>query len=133
MNFYLKKDGLFECVTHKHYVIDMCIEDLTTSNKLHAIALSKEIRYYDCQIFPVPTTLISFERNQPSAFLGGNYGPSEFVYHILYSLARSVFNGKSNQGIIYKMVVSVFFCRFFLNIAIYDDSTASTKGSIFYG
>ena len=108
MPFYIKKDGFFDLVDRRHHVIDLCIEDLTTSNKVHSVANSKNIRYYDCQIFPLPSTLASFERNQISVFLGGEYTPCEYVYSVLYSLGKTLFSGRSNQGIIYKMIISVF-------------------------
>lgn len=105
--FYIKKDGFFDLVDKRHHIIDLCTEDLTTSNKIHSVASSKTLRYYDCQIFPTPSTLSSFERNQPSVFLGGEYTPCEYVYTVLYSLGKILFSGRMNQGIIYKMIVSV--------------------------
>lgn len=130
--FYIKKDGFFDMVDRRHHIIDMCIEDLTSSNKVHSVANAKSIRYYDCQIFPPPYTLSSFERNQPSVFLGGDFSPCEFVYNVLYSLGKTLFQGKSNQGIIYKMIISVKLSTFFY-VAISHYATASSQRSVFNG
>lgn len=83
------------------------MEDLTFSNKVHSIASSHSIPYYDCAVFPLPTTLQSFDKNPISIFLGGEFTPSENVGSILYSIGSVLFGGHKNQGIIYKMIVSV--------------------------
>lgn len=98
---------MFAFATPHHTVIDCCIDDLTFSNKIHSLASSRSVPFYDCTIFPVPTTLQSFEKNQTSVFLGGDFTPSEAVGTILYSLGSILFGGHKNQGIIYKMIVSV--------------------------
>ena len=118
-------------VDRRHHIIDLCIEDLTTSNKVHSVATSKNIRYDDCQIFPQPSTLASFEQNQPSVFLGGEFTPCDFVYTVFYSLGKTLFSGHSNQGIIYKMVISVYFLMSSLSIAISYHATTSLKRSLF--
>ena len=83
------------------------MEDLTVSNKIHSIASSNKLRFYDCLVFPQPSTLASFEKNQPSVFSGGEFNPSDFVCNVLYALGKTLFSGQKNQGIIYKMIVSV--------------------------
>ena len=97
-------------VTRKHFIVDLCIEDLSNSNKLHLTAANKDIRYYDCLIFPQPSTLASFEKNEPAVFLGGEYLPSDFLRTVLYGLGKIAFTGRNNQGIIFKIIVSVEHC-----------------------
>ena len=107
LEFYSGEESVFTFVTPHHTIIDCCIDDLTFSNKIHSLASSRSIPFYDCTIFPAPTTLQSFEKNQTSVFLGGDFTPSEAVGTILYSIGSVLFGGHKNQGIIYKMIVSV--------------------------
>ena len=39
--------------------------------------------------------------------MGGEFAPSESVCNVLYALGKTLFSGQKNQGIIYKMIVSV--------------------------
>ncbi|KAK8802366.1 hypothetical protein WA588_005337, partial [Blastocystis sp. NMH] len=108
LEFYSGEESVFTFVTPHHTIIDCCIDDLTFSNKIHSLASSRSIPFYDCTIFPAPTTLQSFEKNQTSVFLGGDFTPSEAVGTILYSIGSVLFGGHKNQGIIYKMIVSQY-------------------------
>ena len=89
-------------------MIDICVEDLSISNKIHKAASANKLRYYDCLVFPQPSTLASFDKNHPSVFLGGEFAPSDGVCNVLYALGKTLFSGQNNQGIIYKMIVSVY-------------------------
>lgn len=111
LEFYSSEESVFAFASPHHTIIDCCIDDLTFSNKIHSLASSRSVPFYDCAIFPAPTTLQSFERNQTSVFLGGDFTPSETVGTILYSLGSVLFGGHKNQGIIYKMIVSVGVAR----------------------
>ncbi|KNB43549.1 3-hydroxyisobutyrate dehydrogenase [Blastocystis sp. subtype 4] len=107
-SFYTNDHNIFSSASSQHTIIDCSIGDLTFSNKVHSIASSYSIPYYDCSIFPLPTTLQSFDKNPVSIFLGGEFSPSETVGSILYSLGSVLFGGHKNQGIIYKMIVSQY-------------------------
>lgn len=96
-----------ELAERRHALIDLCVEDLTISNKIHKIASTSKLHYYDCLVFPQPSTLASFDKNHPSVFMGGEFAPSESVCNVLYALGKTLFSGQKNQGIIYKMIVSV--------------------------
>lgn len=106
-SFYSSDRNIFSMASPQHTIIDCSMEDLTFSNKVHSIASSHSIPYYDCAVFPLPTTLQSFDKNPISIFLGGEFTPSENVGSILYSIGSVLFGGHKNQGIIYKMIVSV--------------------------
>ena len=98
---------MLELAERRHFLIDICIEDLTISNKIHKIASASKLRYYDCLVFPQPSTLASFDKNHPSVFMGGEFAPSDGVCNVLYALGKTLFSGQKNQGIIYKMIMSV--------------------------
>ncbi|KAK8829536.1 hypothetical protein WA556_005454, partial [Blastocystis sp. ATCC 50177/Nand II] len=108
LSFYTKKEGLLELAERRHALIDLCVEDLTISNKIHKIASASKLHYYDCLVFPQPSTLASFDKNHPSVFMGGEFAPSESVCNVLYALGKTLFSGQKNQGIIYKMIVSQY-------------------------
>ena len=83
------------------------MNDLLFANRLHALASSHHVLFYDCSIFPTPTTLDSFEVNAPSIFLGGEFSPKEEVLRLLYGIGKHVFGGYPNQGVVYRMILSV--------------------------
>ena len=67
------------------------------------------MRFYDCPLFPIPTSLLSYEQSPPSLFLGGEALPEEFAMNVLYSLAVTIYPSKPSYGIINKCLVSVGF------------------------
>lgn len=103
----MNKDSFLDMVGPKHYIVDLCIEDLENSGKVHARAKERDIRYYDCLLFPQPTTLASFEKNEPVVLLGGEPLLSDFLRTVLAGLGRLTFTGGSNQSIFFKMIMSV--------------------------
>ena len=106
--FYVNKDSFLDMVGPKHYIVDLCIEDLENSGKVHARAKERDIRYYDCLLFPQPTTLASFEKNEPVVLLGGEPLLSDFLRTVLAGLGRLTFTGGSNQSIFFKMIMSQY-------------------------
>lgn len=116
----------------KHYIVDLCIEDLESSSKVHARAKEREVRYYDCLLFPQPATLASFEKNEPVVLLGGEPLLSDFLRTVLAGLGRLTFTGGSNQSIFFKMILSVGSARG-CEIAIHDHPAAGAGGGVLHG
>lgn len=83
------------------------MNDLLLANKLHSLASSRGIPFYDCAILPMPTTFDSFDVNSPSIFIGGQFTPKEDMLCLLYAIGDHVFGGFPNQGIVYRMILSV--------------------------
>lgn len=89
----------------------MTLEDFQLASRIHQEAIKRGVRFYDCPLFPVPTSLLSYERSPPFAFLGGDVLPEEFAMNVLYSLAVTIYPNKPNYGIISKCLVMVRFIQ----------------------
>lgn len=91
----------YQISSHIHQVFDSLI-DLSYQE-----ALKRGVRFYDCPLFPIPNTLLSYDLSPPSLFLGGESLPEEFAMNILYSLAVAIYPSRPNYGIVNKCLVSV--------------------------
>ena len=71
------------------------------------MAKKSKIRYYDCPLFPIPTSIESYSVNSPSLFLGGEQAPDEQLLSLLFSLGKAIFPANPTQGIVNKFLVTV--------------------------
>ena len=95
----------------------MSLDDYRISSLVHLVPFSfalslqeaqkRNIHFFDCPMFPEPSSLLSYETSPPSFFLGGKGLPESYAFNVLCSLGLTIYHSGPNYGIIHRALVAV--------------------------